>query len=489
MPDTMPIIMHQSALHLPSMGIASIGSNIDERHKVFIADLLRKRLGIKRFVLRTIRRLKPDIIGLSAMSWQYATCVKLIKLIKTYFPEVKIAIGGYHASLMSEEITRSEEAALIDFIIRGEGEESFRRLVNAMDGKDRFDQIASLTYKQDGFFHINPPGALLDLSKLKLPIRDKRRLTIGYHINMHRMEILETSRGCTHACNFCSIRHMYGRSFRTFPIERVLRDIDDIYHNRRTRWIFIADDNMVLNSRRVIELCTAIIRKNYRGLNLFVQADCKSMAEHPEMVKKMGEAGFKSVFLGIENVSKGNLELMNKADVSAQTRRAVQNCHENGIAVIGGLIFGLPNDDEQSIIENYEFLNELKVDGAYCQIITPYPKTQIREELIARGLVANRDDYRWYDGTWANVRTQYIEQNQLQYLFWYHRQTIIGMWKPTPCVKTGRYALWVPFWIVAAPIIRWFISRRNKTLGWEGRYRKVMKTKRRINVFKDLAEY
>ena len=95
---------------------------------------------------------------------------------------------------------------------------------------------------------------------------------------------------------------MYGRSFRTYPIERVLADLDDIYYKRKTRWVFIVDDNMVLDPKRVIALCDAIIARKYKKLNLVVQADCISMAENEDMVCKMAQAGFKSVFLGIENV-------------------------------------------------------------------------------------------------------------------------------------------------------------------------------------------
>ena len=111
------------------------------------------------------------------------------------------------------------------------------------------------------------------------------------------------------------MKHMYGRTFRTFPIERVLEDLDDIYYNRKTRWIFVIDDNMVLDPGRVIKLCDAIIARNYRNLHLVVQADCISMSRNEEMVRKMAQAGFRVVFLGIENVSKQNLAAAHKGNI------------------------------------------------------------------------------------------------------------------------------------------------------------------------------
>lgn len=489
MPDVAPLIIHETAIHMPSHGIACVGGNIDERHEVYIVDLIRKRRSLKKYITRILLKYRPDIVGLSAMAWQYDTCIKLIKLIKSVRPEVKIAIGGYHATLMNEEIAEAEEGQAIDFIIRGEGEETFRRLVNALDGEGRLEDIPSLTHKSENKFIHNPRGETLDLSNIKLPIRDKRRLTWGYHILYWKIELLETSRGCTRGCNFCSMRHMYGRSFRTYPIERVLADLDDIYYKRKTRWVFIVDDNMVLNPKRVIELCDAIIARNYKNLNLVVQADCIAMAQNEEMVGKMAQAGFKSVFLGIENASEKNLASAGKGNIVNASREAVDNCHKYGIMVIGGLIFGFPDDDEESIIQNYQFLKTIGADGSYCQILTPYPKTGMRRNLIDEGLVTNKYNYKKYSGLWANVKTRHLESDQLQYLFWYHRQVTLGWWNPSQRARSqGR--LWTGIWLYAfKPVLKFFIDRTLAKQGWEGRYQKELRRLSRMNYFQDLEPY
>jgi anaerobic magnesium-protoporphyrin IX monomethyl ester cyclase len=303
MPDVAPVIMHESAFHMPNLGIASIGATLADRHDVYLIDLVRKRRRLKRYLTHTLMGIRPRLVGFSTMTWQYATCLKIIELVRRLLPEVHIVIGGYHPTLMYREIGAAPEAAGIDFMIRGEGETAFRDLVSALEGRGRVEEIPSLSYKVNGHFHHNPQGDLLDLARLPLPIRDKRRLTWGYHIMNHRCEVMETSRGCTRTCNFCSIRHMYGRAFRAFPIERILADIDDIYHTRKVRWIFVADDNMVLDPDRVIALCEAIIARRYRNLYFVVQADCVTMARNETMVRMMARAGFRSIFLGIENAS------------------------------------------------------------------------------------------------------------------------------------------------------------------------------------------
>jgi anaerobic magnesium-protoporphyrin IX monomethyl ester cyclase len=489
MPDVAPLIMHETAFHMPNCGIASVGANIDEGHDIYIIDLIRKRRRLRKYLTKTLLRIRPDLVGLSAMAWQYGTCVKLIKLIRQLLPEVKILIGGYHASLMYEEIAASDEAGLIDFMVRGEGEEACRRLVNALEGQDRFEEIPSLSYKQGEHFVHNPKGELLDLSRLKRPIRDKRRLTWGYHIMNSKVEVLETSRGCTRGCTFCSMNHMYGRTFRTFPIERVLADLDEIYYNCKTHWVFVADDNLVLDPERVIKLCDAIIARKFPNLRLVVQADCVSMSQNEEMVRKMSQAGIKTIFLGIENVSKKNLAEARKGNIVDASRKAVEMCHKYDIMVVGGLIFGFPDDDEAAIIENYAFLKSIGADTAYCQILTPYPKTVMRQRLLDEGLVTNVDDYKWYNGMWANVKTRHLDSDRLQYLFWYHRQKVLGWWEPSERVRSqGR--LWTSIWIYAfRPMMKVLVSRSLKKYGWKGRYEREISRQAGVNAFKDLQEF
>ena len=486
MPDVAAVIMHEAAFHMPNLGIASIGGNIDEGHDVYVIDLIRKRRNVRGYLQKTLARIKPDVVGLSSMTWQFKTCVKLSRLIKQWLPEVKIAIGGYHATLMFEEIAQSPESACIDFIVRGEGEETFRRLINALDGADDLARITSLSYRQGDAFTHNPRGELMDLANLKMPIRDKRRLTWGYHIMDRSVEVIETSRGCTRSCNFCSIRHMYGQSFRPVPIQTVLANIDDIYVNKRCRWIFVSDDNMVLSPPRVIELCEAIIAKGYKNLNFVVQADCVTMSKNEDMVRMMAKASFKTIFMGIENASKKNLLAANKGDIVNASRKAVELCHKYDIMVTAGMIFGFPDDEENDIIENYNFLKSIDADTSYCQIMTPYPKTGIRQHLLDEGLVTNPDDFTTYNGIWANVRTRNLDQETLQYLVWYHRQTIMGWWEPSAHVR-ARGPIWTGIWLyLVRPYFKFVLGRKLRKIGWRGRYELEMARLKEVNRFAEL---
>jgi len=207
------------------------------------------------------------------------------------------------------------------------------------------------------------------------------------------------------------------------------------------------------------------------------------------MVKKMGEAGFKSVFLGIENGSKKNLSAAGKGDIVAASKKAIENCHKYGMMVIGGLIFGFPEDDEDSIRENYAFFKSIGADAAYCQILTPYPKTGMREQLLKDGLITNTDDLKKYNGLWANVRTKYLDADELQYQFWYQRQVVLGWWNPpTPVRERGR--IWTGIWrFLFKPYLKLHYRRIMKKYGWRGRYQRETARWARMNHFKDLEGY
>ena len=117
MPDVAPVIMHESAFHMPNLGIASIGANIEPGHDVYLIDLIRKRRSVRRYLCKTLPKIKPEIVGLSAMTWQFETCLKIVRLIKKLLPQTQIAIGGYHTTLMFKEICNSNQGESIDFII------------------------------------------------------------------------------------------------------------------------------------------------------------------------------------------------------------------------------------------------------------------------------------------------------------------------------------------------------------------------------------
>ena len=250
------------------------------------------------------------MVGLSAMTFQFNTARRIAEFIKSLHQDIKIAIGGYHATLMYEEIASSDDGKPFDYIVRGEGEKTFRDILDAIEGKQKWEDISGLSYRRNGGFLHNPPRSLENLETLQLPRRDAR-LWDGYLFSGKKLDMVETSRGCTMTCNFCSMNRMYGRTFRAYNFERVMLDLAN-GKKFGAQYITFADDNITLNVKRFESLCDAIVAAGHHDLRYIVQASTVGIASSPALAQKMARAGIQIVFLGIENVSERNLKMMNK---------------------------------------------------------------------------------------------------------------------------------------------------------------------------------
>lgn len=404
----------------PNLAISSIAGNI-EGHNVFIADLILRRERIPETVKDLIAKYRPDVVGLTAMSFQFSTARRIASLIKNLNKDIKIILGGYHATLMYDEISKSDESAPFDFLIRGEGDLCFDELLKAINGERSVNSVPGVSYRDyNGFTH-NSPRPLEDLSKIKIPDRSKR-IWKGYQYYGFTLDIVESSRGCIMPCNFCSMDKMYGKTFRRFSVERMLADISNA-KQQGANFIIFSDDNFTLDIKGFESLCDAIVEAGHDDVRYIIQASSSGIASSDTLAEKMARAGFRIVFLGIENVSEENLRLMKKGNIIEKTKLAVKRLHEQNIMIVGGMIIGNPNDKEEDIARNYEFFVDLQIDFFADQILTPYPKTGMRDELLNAGLVTNIHDYSRYNCFWANIKTNYLGPEDIQFLRWkYNRK-------------------------------------------------------------------
>jgi anaerobic magnesium-protoporphyrin IX monomethyl ester cyclase len=478
MPDRHPYIAKRE-YEAPSLGIASIAGNLDRRHQVWLADLSVRKWGVRSAVRSYLRRYKPDIVGLSAMTFQYFTARRIARLIRQESPRTIVALGGYHATTMWRELAESPEAEVLDFIVRGEADHGFGELLDALEGRRAIESVAGLSYKKDGVYHHNEPRGLEDLSTIALPDRE-RRATRHYHFYFNKTDVVETSRGCLMRCSFCSMNQMYGASFRTYAIERVLADIDAMY-KRGTRHGLILDDNITLDVPRLRDICEGLIDRKYRDLQFVIQASSAGIAKDPALPRLLADAGITMIFLGIENVSEENLMLMKKGRISDLTETAVRRLADVGIIVSAGLITGFAGDNAEDIRRNYQYVADMGVRTVLDQIITPYPGTEMRQRLVADGLVTNPYDFKWYCGYWAQVRTNHLTSKQLMYEKWKARREIIDEWHANEQFQQHYpRSSWV--WNqILYPII-WANERRMVWMyGLKGRYKRQMMQWARLN--------
>lgn len=423
MPDSfehMPTV----AIRMPNGALASLAGNVDAHHRVAIADLVLAQSSVRATVERLVREWEPDVVGLSIMTFQRGTALAIARLIRALRPQARIVAGGYDPSLAPEAYGASCD---VDFIVRGEGERTFAALLRAIEGGGVFGDIAGLSYRTPGGMAHTPAGPVARLAAggLRLPNRRARVLS-GYTLLGRQVDVVETSRGCTFDCSFCSIVEMRGRNFHAYPIDRVLADVADA-RALGARAIFLVDDNITLDVARFERLCRAIIESGYNDVDYLVQAMTAPLAQHGAVLAPlMKRAGFRYVFLGIENVLDGDLEFLraraknarreNGRTVGLATLEAIEHLHRHGLLVVGGLIVGTPDDTREAIEVNLAFARRY-VDWPYIQHPTPYPRTPMTREFREQGLIVD-DDVSHYDGTTAVVRTRHLAASEIEFLRW-----------------------------------------------------------------------
>ena len=399
-------------IKVPNLGLCSIAAHLSE-HEVKIVDLVLIHKDIRQWLTNLLAEFSPELIGISSMSFQYQSAVTVMSICRQCAPQAKIVLGGYHATLSSAELT-SAASPPFDYLIRGEGEQAFPALVGALRGERTFSEVPGLSWEgADGFRH-NPQGELLDVRLMPLPDRSVRLLN-GFTYFDRKLDCVETSRGCTMPCTFCSITGMYGTSFRCHTLDRVIADLQQL---RRcgTQTVLLVDDNITLDASRFRRLAEAIVEHGLECMEYLVQASVAGMVADPELVPALARANFAMVFLGIESVLPKNLQLFQKGDIREKTELAVRRLRGHGIGVMGGFIIGNPDDDREDIREVFRASRRLGIDLPYVQCVTPYPGTQIRRELLDAGLVTNPDDLSRYTGFMCNVRTRHLTTGQLNRL-------------------------------------------------------------------------
>src|SRR5262245_31301447 len=156
------------AVRMPNGALASLAGNLDAHHRVSIADLILVQESVGQTVARLVHQLQPDVVGLSVMTFQRATAFKIARLIRSLRPSVRLVVGGYDPSLAAAAYTTCTD---VDFIVRGEGEQTLCELVRALEANADCTGIAGLASRTASGFAFGPdrPIAQLAMGAPRLP--------------------------------------------------------------------------------------------------------------------------------------------------------------------------------------------------------------------------------------------------------------------------------------------------------------------------------
>jgi len=359
------------------LGLEMVAGVLQSEHEVRIVDLL-PRVNLE----RAIARFRPDACGIScSFTVDVGESLEIAKCVKELCPGLFVFVGGHHASLSPGDFA----VPWVDAVIVGEGESGTPDMLRALTlGLDLRTVPGLVINTERGQVPTGLRPLISNLDDLPFAARSLvRRWSRGYHLGLRgHLASLETSRGCPYRCTFCSVWRFHQGKVRFKSPERVVDEIESI----EMRNIFVTDDNFLASIRRAEAIADLLLRRGVRKRFIF-QARTDSVARHPETMAKLREAGFVTVFLGLEKVDQDELQNIGKANTVETNETALDVLKKVGINAYGTLIVD-PDYDEHDFGRLRDYVRRHAIPNAWFTVLTPLPGTalfeQLQEALITR---------------------------------------------------------------------------------------------------------
>jgi radical SAM superfamily enzyme YgiQ (UPF0313 family) len=348
---------------------------------------------------KLLQQLRPaDVVGF--YGGLTSTIPRLYEIAR-YYQQIGILTiaGGQH---FAEENRAEALSSGIDYVVLGEGEETIKELLRAVEGKRDIHKVQGIAYAQNGRIVCTPKReALTDFDKLPLPDFSLVRYA---RIKLYPVE---RTRGCGMDCEFCTVRG----TPRYASSERLLESISLLVENRNAKRFFIVDDLFGQQRDETIRFCNLYEqyqKKIGRRLNTTVQIRLDK-ARDGELLSAMHRAGVKTVAIGFESPIEEELEVMHKHIRSDEMVSLAQIFHKFGFFIHGMFIFGYPKaadvDFKMSVAERVRrfkrFIRKARIDTVQVVLPVPLPGTELRHRLKQQHRIYPLEDIGWeyYDGS------------------------------------------------------------------------------------------
>jgi len=274
-----------------------------------------------------------------------------------------------------------------DFGIVGEGELAFRELVERLDKRRDWSDLAGLVWRAPDGVRMNPPSFVDDLDSLRLPRRDlfdnQRYAAEGGFAN------IVIKQGCAFRCLYCDSPHTMGSRWRMKSPQRVADELESMQNEIGVTVAFFTDAIFNLPMEHAKEVCREMIR---RRLSMFWIASIHPAFADRELVGLMRDAGCNALSVGCDTCSERMLKVLRKDFTKEDLRATLDLVEEMHINYILSLLFGGPGEDRQTVEETVDFLSDrtpFMVD--VCAGIRLMPHTQLFAIAVEEGVISADD--------------------------------------------------------------------------------------------------
>ena len=333
---------------------------------------------ISDWVERQARLRDPvEAIALTVMPGpQLVSGVPLSRALKERFPNIPIIWGGNFGSLYPDPVLN---APYVDWLVRGQGEQTFLDLLDVIGGKRDPHQVAGLGFREsDGSHFLTPerrwagPDDLPDPPYHKINVADYLHPTfLG-----RRSGVYQASIGCPFGCNFCGVIAVFGRREKVQSPARVAQNLEFLVRAHGMDSVHFYDNNFFLNERHAREIAAVMAPL---GIRWWCEARVDILCRLSDATwSALRQAGLTMVFCGAESGSDAVLERMNKGTTTAQIEEVARRSREHGIIPEFSFVFGDPDEPEAEIENTLRFIRKLKLVNPAAELIsyfyTPTPQ-------------------------------------------------------------------------------------------------------------------
>lgn len=372
------------------LGLAYLAPFLEkDNHQVRIIDSA--TLGYKmEDVKNQIEKFNPQLVGVTATTSSIYDAYDVAKLAKSLDHKIRVVAGGPHVTFTAPQTL--EECPFIDMVVRGEGEETFRELVNSLEsypGKIAFlRKIKGITFRDDGrILETENRPFIKNLDELPFPAYHLLPMD-SYRLEHKRFAGIMSSRGCPFSCIFCSSSQFFGRIWRARVPENVIEEIKLLKDKYGVKEVEFLDDTFTLNNKRAEKICDLLIKEN-----LGISWSCSSRVDtiSQSLIKKLKKAGCHTIYLGIESGSQEILNIISKGITLTQAEKAINLIKRVNLNTFATFIIGIPGETVKTIKKTVDFAKKLSPTFAQFTICTPYPGTKLFQMAKEKGWLLTRD--------------------------------------------------------------------------------------------------